>query len=359
MELSTLKGTIQGYFDRAFSEVAQKDYETPLANGDFGYRAKLAKNAGTFAQFRVLGELPLATQAESDSPQLYAADAEPAAAMAFSDEVFQVSVQDLVGYIALRPRLIEQDPIVNLELTKKKLVRWARRMTHTVVNDRFVVALGVAVTNLSNTYVAAPKPLRTLYAGGVAGFAALKDDSFLTLVDILRGAAMLRNANVPLINDRPVCVIDSPGMQQLALGDGKLADAIKRVEDKSQRIFGSGSEVDYAGVLFRVQSDGYRCNLPSAGGALATRKNTGKVRVCHLIGENCFGYLDLGEAGSEQRKLLAPSFKVQDITVTGNNITVALRFPMQAMVMQRDNGLNLAYTSAFDEKPEDLPDDNA
>lgn len=359
MDLTTLKGTIQGYFDRAFTEVAQKDYETPLANSDFGYRAKLAKNAGTFAQFRVLGELPLATQANNDSPKLYAADQEPDAAMAFADEVFQVSVQDLVGYLALRPRLIEQDPIVNLELTKKKLIRWARRMIHTVVNDRFVVPLGVAVTNLANTYVAAPKPLRTLYAGGVAGFAGLKADSFLTLADIIRGAAMLRNASVPLINDRPVCVIDSPGIQQLALGDSKLADAIKRVEQTDQKIFGSGSSVDFAGVLFKIQSDSYRCQLAGEGGALATRKNTGKVRVAHLIGENAFGYLDLGEAGSEQRKLLAPNFKVQDITVTGNNITVALRFPMQAMVMQRNNGINVAYTSAFDEKPEDLPDDNA
>jgi hypothetical protein len=359
MDLDTMKGTVQGFFDRAFVEVAEKEYETPLANSDYGVKAKLAPKNGTFVQFRSLGDLPLTVTVASDSPQLYAEDEEPASAMVLTDDVFQVSLQDLAGFLELRPRLIEQDPVDILSVTKKRLVKWARRMIHTVVNDRMVVPIGVAMTNLSNTYVKAPLPLRTIYAGGAAGFAGLKADSFVTLADIVRGAALLRNGNVPLINDRVVCVIDSAGIQQLALGDSKFMDAIKRVEDASQKMFGAGSAVDYAGVAFKVQSDGYRCQLPTEGGALRTRKNTGKVRVCHLFGENTFGYLDLGEAGSEQRKLLAPSFKVQDITVTGNKITCALRFPMQAMVMQRNNGVNLAYTSAFDETPLDLPDEDA
>ncbi len=359
MDLDTLKGTVQGYFDRAFVEVAEKDYETPLANSDYGVKAKLAPNTGTFVQFRCFGDLPLSTNADNDSPKLYAEDEEPANPMILTDDVFQVSLQDLVGYLAMRPRLLQQDPVDILAMTKTRLVKWARRMIHTVVNDRFVVPLGVAVTNLSNTYVKAPRPLRTIFAGGVAGFAGLRADSFLALPDIVRAASLLCNANVPLIGDRAVCVIDSPGIQQLALGDSKFMDAIKRVEDRNQKIFGSGSSVDYAGIMFKVQSDGYRCDLPGEGGALRTRKNSGKVRVCHVIGENTFGYLDLGDAGSEQRKLLAPSFKVQDITITGNQITCALRFPMQAMVMQRDNGVNIAYTSAFDEKPDDLPDQDA
>ena len=359
MDLDTLKGTVQGFFDRAFVEVAEKEFETPLANSKYGVKAKLAPKSGTFVQFRSLGDLPLSVGTTNDSPVLYAEDQEPANPMVLSDEVFQVSLQELAGFLELRPRLIEQDPIDILTVTKQRLIKWARRMIHIVVNDRFVVPLGVAVTNLSNTYVQAPLPLRTIYAGGVAGFAGLRADSYITVADIVRGASLLRNGNVPLIDDRIVCVIDSPGTQQIALGDSKFMDAMKRVEDANQKIFGAGSTVDYAGVTFKVQSDGYRCHLPGEGGALATRKNTGKVRVCHLFGENTFGYLDLGEAGSDQRQLLAPSFKVQDITVTGNKVTCALRFPCQAMVMERNNGVNLAYTSAFDEKPEDLPDDNA
>jgi hypothetical protein len=111
MNLTALKGTVQGYFDRAFVEVAQTDYETPLANSELGYQAKLAPNTGTFVQFRVIGELPLDTQANSDSPKTYTDEQEPSAAMTLSDEVFQASIEEIAGYVSLRARLIEQDPI--------------------------------------------------------------------------------------------------------------------------------------------------------------------------------------------------------------------------------------------------------
>ncbi|OQC18343.1 MAG: hypothetical protein BWX70_03534 [Verrucomicrobia bacterium ADurb.Bin070] len=116
-------------------------------------------------------------------------------------------------------------------------------------------------------------------------------------------------------------------------------------------MFGAGDMIDYGGVAFVRQDDPYRCNLPDAGGAVQTRCNTGKVRVAHLFGVNAFGYLDLGEAGSSTRRTLAPTFKCQDITITGTLLTCAVRMGFQAMVVERNFGLNLAYTSAFDEVP--------
>jgi len=359
MNLTALKGTVQGYFDRAFVEVAQAEYETPLANSELGYQAKLAPRNGTFVQFRVIGELPLDLQDASDSPQTYADDEEPAAAMTLSDEVFQASIEEIAGYVSLRARLIEQDPVDILPTVKKRFVKWARRMIHTLANDRMVVPMSAAVTNLSNTYVQAPLPFRTLYAGGKAAFASMGADDFISLADVLRAVSLLRNANVPMIKDRYACVIDGAGIQQLAIGDSRFGDKLEAFKDAKGRVLSAGDTIDYAGVLFKVQSDPYRCELPAAGGALRTRKNTGKVRVCHVFGEHAWGYLDLGEVGSKQRQLLAPNFKVQDITVTGNQVTCALRFPVQAMVMRRDYGLNLAYISAFDEVPGDLPDEDA
>jgi len=47
-----MKGTVQGYFDRAFDEMTDKELETPLANSGLGVKAKLAPNSGTFVQFR-------------------------------------------------------------------------------------------------------------------------------------------------------------------------------------------------------------------------------------------------------------------------------------------------------------------
>ena len=57
MDSTTMKGTVQGYFDRAFDEMTDKELETPLANSGLGVKAKLAPNSGTFVQFRKFGDL--------------------------------------------------------------------------------------------------------------------------------------------------------------------------------------------------------------------------------------------------------------------------------------------------------------
>ena len=38
MDTTTMKGTVQGYFDRAFDEMTDKELETPLANSGLGAR---------------------------------------------------------------------------------------------------------------------------------------------------------------------------------------------------------------------------------------------------------------------------------------------------------------------------------
>ena len=68
MDSTTMKGTVQGYFDRAFDEMTDKELETPLANSGLGVKAKLAPNSGTFVQFRKFGDLALATEATNVSP---------------------------------------------------------------------------------------------------------------------------------------------------------------------------------------------------------------------------------------------------------------------------------------------------
>ena len=42
MDSTTMKGTVQGYFDRAFYEVPDKELENPLANSGLGVKAKPA-----------------------------------------------------------------------------------------------------------------------------------------------------------------------------------------------------------------------------------------------------------------------------------------------------------------------------
>jgi len=45
MYSTPMKGTAQGYFDRAFDELTDKEIENPLANSGLGVKAKLAPNA--------------------------------------------------------------------------------------------------------------------------------------------------------------------------------------------------------------------------------------------------------------------------------------------------------------------------
>ncbi|MDD4018492.1 MAG: hypothetical protein PHV28_11170 [Kiritimatiellae bacterium] len=104
MDSTTMKGTVQGYFDRAFDEMTDKELETPLANSGLGVKAKLAPNSGTFVQFRKFGDLALATEANSDSPKMYGETEEPSASMVVPDDIFQVSTQDLAGYLSFRPK---------------------------------------------------------------------------------------------------------------------------------------------------------------------------------------------------------------------------------------------------------------
>lgn len=357
MDSSTFKGTIQGYLEKAFQELGDKEFSTPLANSELGEKANLAANSGTFAQFRKWGRFPLAvSETGSESPITYTESQEPNAPMTLTDEVFQVSVKEISGYIELRPKLLAQDPVDILRKSKTELSLWIRRMIHVLVNDRFVRPIDTAVTNLDSQYVTAPDPFRTIFAGGLAGFNALRPDSFLTMADIFRASSILRNSKAkPFRGDRYACVIDHAGIEQLKLGDSAFAERIKYFEKKTDRVFGSGAMIDYGGVYFIPQDDGYRCHLPGEGGALGTRKFAGKVRVAHVLGKGAFGYLDFGKPGSVQRRTLTPKFKVQDITKTGVNITVAVRMAVQAMVLDQDSGLNLSYVSAFDERVEDLP----
>ncbi|MDX9793976.1 MAG: hypothetical protein RBU24_10750 [Kiritimatiellia bacterium] len=88
MDSTTMKGTVQGYFDRAFDEMTDKELETPLANSGLGVKAKLAPNSGTFVQFRKFGDLALATEANSDSPKMYGETEEPSASMVVPDDIF-------------------------------------------------------------------------------------------------------------------------------------------------------------------------------------------------------------------------------------------------------------------------------
>lgn len=361
MDTTTLAGTIQAYLVKKFQEMGDREFQTPLANASFGEKAELVANNGTFAQFRVWQEFDVShTSATNHSPKEYGQNDEPADPMELEDELFQAGLSELAGYVSLGHIARATEPVNLTKKCQERFATWIRRELHRLVNTRFVRAFPAAVTNLDSQYVQAPKPFKTIYAGGRQTFGQLLGDDVITMPDIFRATAILRNSKAPAVrNDQYVCVIDNAGIEQLKLGDPLFRDLIKRFEDKSQQVFGYGKMIAYGGVYFVPQHDPYTCKLAAEGGALANRQDDGKVHVCHILGKGAFGYLDFGKPGTVQRRSLTPTFKTQDITVTGVNMTMATRMQAQAMVLNRDFGLNLAFTSAFDETFESLPDDQA
>lgn len=158
-----------------------------------------------------------------------------------------------------------------------------------------------------------------------------------------RARSALRNSRIPTFDGGIYkCVISDPISQQLIDEDTKFGDFVKRHMDLGGDAFQRNTLPIWRGIQFIIQDDEYRCNLPNSGGTLAARVDTGRVQVAHMWGEDAWTYLDL--AG---KRRLSPNFKVQDITATGNEMTIGFRIRTNSSVLQTTRGLNIAGTTEF------------
>lgn len=355
MDFDKFRGTLKIAFDSMFQDMNKEVFDTPLANSELGLKATLKPGAGTAMEFRSFSEIaPSKTSAANHAPTEYGMRDDSVAELAYTDDVYQISPSRISGYIKMYPNEGDQDPVNFQLMNAEKLTTWVHRMLHRLVNNRFLVAPAQAITNLKDEAIAGPGVFKTIFAGGKL-FNTMDSGSFISITDIQRAVSILKNGKARMLKDgRYACVIDMAGIQQLAFGDSAFRDVLKRFEDKSQKVFGAGEMVDFAGVRFIIQDDAYRCKLASQGGSLAARQDDGIVRVCHILGASSFGYLDFGGKNSAQRRSLTPTLTIKDQTITGVMATVAVSMFAQAMVLNTKWGLNLAYTSAFDESSDDI-----
>jgi N4-gp56 family major capsid protein len=243
--------------------------------------------------------------------------------------------------------------------TKEEFKLYVRRMSHMITNDRCVVPIVANVLNAAQSPSPLPAPFATIFAGA-NNFAGLTEGSLLTTGHIKRMVAIARNSGAPgAFGKLYAMVIDNAGLTQLS-DDDDFLDVVKRHADMTGKALKEGDMIDWGGVRFVLQDDAYRCELNSEGGALTTRKNTGKVHVAHLLGKGAMGYVDFGgKAGKDgstgvQRRTLMPKFKVQDLSKTGTSFTIGWRIPFQACVLNNKRGLNIAYCSNYDETIDEL-----
>jgi N4-gp56 family major capsid protein len=332
---TTVAGSVQRWLDKKFMEMPERAYESPLANGMLGIKASIPMNRGQTVFFRKFAKFTV--------PTLYTIGAEPSSSQTISSSTVEVAIKEFADYVELGNLLADTDYIDLLRKCKDALIEALQRGIHRNVNNALVNAISDS-TIFSGTGTYSSAALTTRYTQGKSAFGELTADSYFTMQDFVNCRSRLRNDGVP----KPypglyAAVVDDAVAQQLIWDDADFGDMVKRHEDKVGKAFAKGELFDYAGMRWTVQDDPYRCALPEAGGALATRSDTGSVHVAHVLGKGAYGYVQLGG-----KNPLKPSFKVQDITATGCMTTVGYRCPFRACVVDAAFGINLAGTTKYD-----------
>lgn len=335
---SGVTGSIQKYINKKWMNQERRDYATPLANSNVGLAGKIGKG-NAFVEFRKFDEYVIPTEASNDSPKYFAeGDADPTGQNE-NASIIQVPIAELPAVVSLGSLLRAVEPTDLVEEAYTKFELMLKRWVHRLVNDCMVRQIADTNSHTSGSYL--PTGFNTMYAGGAPNFAGLTAGSVFTTEDFKIAAVALANSGVPKVDGGYVAFIDHSICAQLQ-ADPLFFDAYK--QSKPSAIFGT-TMIDIYGIKFVVQHDEYRCHLPGAGGALTTRRDAGKVHLAHVVGKNAFGYLDLSE-GPNRMNL---KFKVQDISPTGNNLTIGVRVPFKCAVIDNDYGLNIAGCTNYDQ----------
>lgn len=360
LTIADVSGTIQKYFEKSWMDQDQNEYRTPLANSNVLEVATIPKNSGQYGEFRIFDHLTVEpASASDDTPKTYSENAEPATALALSGTIYQVSFEMLADWMDIGNVAASTDPIDLIKKAKEEFMILLKRKCHRLTNSRFVKAITANVLNSTLTPTPLPAPFKTIFAQGVKSFGDIKATSYFTGDDFKRARMLLRNWNVPgvyggMTDTRLYAAFVEESILAQLEEDEKFRDAVKRHEDLLQKSVVQGGYVDWEGMRFTLQDDGYRCNLPAQGGVLTTRKDTGKVAVAHVLGKGAAGYIDFGGSGSVSRSRLMPAFKVQDLSKTGTGPTIGWRCPYQACVLNNNRGVNIAGCSDYMETVADI-----
>lgn len=354
---TTLTGTIQKYFEKKWMDQPQEDFRSPLANSELLDEGVLPKHAGQYAEFRKFDHMDPETDGTDDSPKTYAENTEPSSALSVSTSVIQIPLELIRGYVDLGNVQLATDPIDLMAKYKDEMFLYVKRMAHRICNGHLVKGLSRVMSSSAippaTTYL--PVGFDCVYAGGVLQFEDLTAESVYTLATFKRARLLLANVNVPRYPDGYYRAVIDEAIQAQLLEDPEYKDAVKRHQDMYQKAHVKGEVAMIEGFKFVLQDDPYRCNLPAASGALTTRVNEGGVHVAHVFGPHGAGYVPFGGAKTLQRTKMKPQFKVQDISLTGTNVTVGFTLPYQACVFDARRGLNIAGTTRYDESIDDLP----
>lgn len=346
---TSMTGALQKYFTSAWMNLKKTDYETPLANSSHARTAVIPRNSGQTMEARFIDRFePTVVSATDSTPKLITETAENTA-KTMTATVVNIPLGEIQDHISLNPILLDTDPADLLVDVKEQLMVLVSRYVHRISNSAFVNECQDPNTWKIGTL---PTPFKTINAGeGVNNdvFADLTESSYHNWDSFLRARSILRNTRIPTFSGSYKCVISDGIKEQLIESDSRFGDWIKRHQDVATSVLQMGVLPTYRGIDFIIQDDEYRAQLPNSGGTLAARNDSGRVQVATMFGKDAWTYLDL--AG---KRKLNPKFKVQDISISGNELTVSFRIPFNASVLQTRRGLNIAGTTNFYSDIDDL-----
>lgn len=344
---ATLAGSIQKWFDKKSVDQDNREYETPLCNPAVGVAATIPQHGGTFMEFRQFEDFEPELETADDAPKLYAASSgDPSTGVTMAASVKQIPLAKILRKISLGEILVGTDPSDPVMVSKRKFRQMLKRWTHMVTNQSFVVPITDVSSFTDGTKL--PGAFPTLYSQGAHNHAQLTADATFIIQDFKRAATILRNDGVPVafgegLDGLYAAYVDAAIWAQLE-DDPKFAAMVERGY-KTETVVGKYKYIDLYGCRFIQQSDPYRCKLSGEGGALTTRKKTGRVHVAHVLGKDAFAYLNLADKTARGMT----TFKVQDITATGTEMTIGCNVPFRAAPLHGDRGINIAGCTAYDE----------
>ena len=334
------EGVIQRYLRKAFMDLQMEVFRSPLVNSPLAIQGSIPRNMGQSVQFRFY---------EHFTPDgvLFSEGSEPAASEVLQATTREAPIEELSRYVSLGNLLVDTD-LINIVSKARDLLRdVAKRDAHVLATIRMVQ--GAAISAFGTTFNNIP--FKTTFAGQVDQFGDLVETSRHTMRDWKRARSLLsNNVNpVPTMDGMYHAIISPAISDELREDDKDFREIVKRDGGMRDTVFGQARMVDFEGIRWVIQDDGYRTALPIAGGALNTRLANGAVHVGHLLGAKSFGQVALGG-----KKPTQPKFKVQDISITGVEMTAGYRIPHQNIVVRDDFGVNVAGTSRFSAGIDDI-----
>ena len=319
-----------------------REFNTPLVQPAFFSKLNLPKKAGQYAKFTRRGKLR--------GPETATDAADPESGAVLQYEQLHVPIEYINDYIGIGTQT-QDTAWIDLAKDGKELIFEALRRYHnrhaqgTMLAGRYKpghrnssgVTTGAASyphfwTEVQATYSpdwggtftfpAAPR----YFANGKGAFADLVPDDRHKMDDYRRAVTRLRNAGAnPMANGMFPAVISNAVEEDLQRDDKWFAQAIR--DKRGQDALIKGHITDYAGITWILEDEPWCLEL---GGDQYALNTAGRVHVSQVFGMDAFGVMRLG--GQDAGR---PTFKIQDISVTGNRVTIGYLVPTQKYLLNR------------------------